>query len=171
MCRSLVLRDWIIFTENFSFLMMSVRSSRPSWRPVRWRIFYQWLLIHNSNSMVISWVFFFHQNNSIDIVTKRFFTHLTTALFYASKLYTCKYREATTVFDYDLYSIKIKPILGVTYDILRASTHWSRGKKLPFCRRHFKNAFSLITMLKFRFEFHWNLFPRVHLATSRDCFR
>ena len=43
-------------------------------------------------------------------------------------------------------------------------THWDRDKMAAIFQTTFLNAFSWIKMNKFRFRFHWRLFPRVQLT-------
>ena len=50
-------------------------------------------------------------------------------------------------------------------------THWGRDKMEAISQTTHSNTFSWMTMLKFRLEFHWNLFLRVQFTIFQHWFR
>ena len=55
--------------------------------------------------------------------------------------------------------------------IVTPLTHLPWTKWLPFWQTTFWNAFTWMKVIKFRFKFHWNLFPGVQLTINQHWFR
>ena len=50
-------------------------------------------------------------------------------------------------------------------------THWGRDKMADISQTTLSNAFSWMKKYKFRFIFHWILFPKGQLTICQHCFR
>ena len=62
-------------------------------------------------------------------------------------------------------------LVRLWFDAKMLLTHWGRDKKDTISQTTFSNVFSSMKMFKYRFKFHWSLFPRVQLTIFKHWFR
>ena len=136
-------------------------SDVPSW--YNWNSHYKDGL---ATVLPLEWEFLYLERQS--------FFYETGPWFYMQHLHCYRTRDTTVLYRTPEISVAMQYCSyasAFSIELLQSLTHWGWDKMNAILQTTLSNAFSWITMLEFRLEFHWNLFLGVQFTIFQHWFR